>query len=333
MTPRGVSPLARKRKARRPSRISRAAPAPRATWAYDYNVYGELEKQRNALTSAPSWTVQLAYDAAGRLSTRTETEGTTTFTYHTSGAGAIGKPSTISTTDHSEQYTYSTTLGQPTQIRRTIEGTAYDFDMTYDGQGRLDVLTYPSSSGSNPFKVDYDYDYFGHMNAAKDGNTGAVFYTLSEADALGREVNVSLGNNASGNVAVSEYFTFDRASGRLTDIETGPSLSSSIQNLSFTWDEVGNLTSRANHLIGKTENFGYDALDRLTSAQVVGQTAVNVDYSASGRITQKSDVGSYTYGSSAHPYAVTAAGGASYGYDANGRMTSRGGKTLTVVLV
>ncbi|TVQ49268.1 MAG: hypothetical protein EA371_03075 [Gammaproteobacteria bacterium] len=40
-------------------------------------------------------------------------------------------------------------------------------------------------------------------------------------------------------------------------------------------------------------------------------------------------MGSYTYGNGAKPYAVTAAGGTSYAYDANGRMTSRGGAAIT----
>ena len=84
-----------------------------------------------------------------------------------------------------------------------------------------------------------------------------------------------------------------------------------------------------NALIGKTESFGYDSLNRLTSAQVSGYSAVTVGYSATGRIDSKSDVGSYTYGDSGHPQAVTSAGGVSYGYDASGRMTSRGGSPIT----
>src|SRR5204862_6598509 len=94
----------------------------------------------------------------------------------------------------SELYQYSTTNGQPTQIRQTLDGTPYDFDLAYDTLGRLDVLTYPTSSASYRFKVDYDYDSWGNLTVAKDGDTGAPFYTLNEGDALSRAVNVHLGN-------------------------------------------------------------------------------------------------------------------------------------------
>jgi RHS repeat-associated protein len=290
------------------------------SWSYNFNLYGELASQTNAL----SQTTTMTYDEAGRIKTRAEPEGTTTFNYYTSGAGAKGKPYTISKTNHSELYEYSPTNGEPTLIRRTLDGTAYDFDLTFDGQGRLDVLTYPDISGYR-FKIDYDYDYFGHMNVAKDGNTGSVFYTLTEADALGREVFVDLGNG------LDEYRTFDRASGHLTAIETGPSLSSSIQDLSFTFDEVGNLETRTNHLIGKTETFTYDALNRLSTAQVSGLSAATTTYSAAGRITSKTDVpGTWSYGAGpAGPNALTSVGSVTYGYDANGRMTNHGGDTLT----
>jgi hypothetical protein len=37
---------------------------------------------------------------------------------------------------------------------------------------------------------------------------------------------------------------YERAAGHVDSIQTGPGLSATVQNLSFTWDEVGNLTSR-----------------------------------------------------------------------------------------
>ncbi len=164
------------------------------------------------------------------------------------------------------------------------------------------------------------------MNVVKDAAAGTRFYTLTEADALGREVRVDLGDYATG---LDEYRTYDRASGYLKDIDTGPALTSTIQNLSFTYDEVGNVKTRTNTLINKTETFVYDALDRLTSAQVTGLGAVTMAYSAAGRITSKSDCGAYTYGSGSRPYAVTNACGQAYVYDAGGRMTTHGSDTFT----
>ncbi|MEN6438832.1 MAG: hypothetical protein ABFD97_09635 [Syntrophobacter sp.] len=46
-----------------------------------------------------------------------------------------------------------------------------------------------------------------------------------------------------------------------------------------------------------------------------------MEYDALGNITYNSRVGAYTYGSS-QPRRVTAAGSNTFGYDANGNMTS-----------
>jgi hypothetical protein len=158
---------------------------------------------------------------------------------------------------------------------------------------------------------------------AKDGTTGATYYQLDAADALARELNTTLGNG------LHEYRDYDRATGTLTSIQTDPGTGASIQNLDFTYDEVGNVLTRHDALIGKTETFIPDALNRLTSAQVSGYSAVTVAYSAAGRIDSKSDVGSYAYGDVNHPQAVTSAGGVAYAYNANGRMTSRGGSAIS----
>jgi len=62
---------------------------------------------------------------------------------------------------------------------------------------------------------------------------------------------------------------------------------------------------------------------------VAGQATVTLAYDAIGNIATKSDVGSYNYGSSAGPHAVTSAGGVSYSYDANGNNTSGDGRTIS----
>ena len=95
--------------------------------------------------------------------------------------------------------------------------------------------------------------------------------------------------------------------------------------------------------------FEYDALDRLTSAEVTGAGAGTYSrsytYDAIGNLTEKSDVGVYTYTETmsvsgcttgtptTKPHAVDGAGGWTYAYDCNGNMTDRdadgGADTLT----
>jgi YD repeat-containing protein len=243
-------------------------------WDYEYTIYGELSSQTNALDQ----TTTLTYDEAGRLYQRSEVEGTTTWSYYSSGTGAIGKPSTITAPDsYAEYFWYNSTNGQPSQHQRVIDSATYQYNMTYDGLGRLDTLTYPESTSSYRFKVDYDYDAYGHLQYVKDGNETYTYYTLNATDALGRPTDVDLGNGR------SETWDFDKAAGYLENITTD----GSVQNLSMTYDEVGNVLTRADSLISKTETFGYDDVNRLTSSQVTGQSTVNIYYSAAGRITEK----------------------------------------------
>lgn len=78
---------------------------------------------------------------------------------------------------------------------------------------------------------------------------------------------------------------------------------------------MGNLNSRSDSLSSGnvSESFGYDISNRLTSAQVTDgggvQPAIAYGYDALGDITSKSDTGTYSYGSSASPHAVTSISG------------------------
>ncbi len=55
------------------------------------------------------------------------------------------------------------------------------------------------------------------------------------------------------------------------------------------------MLQRKDYVKNQTENFTYDNLDRLTSTQVVGQSAINMGFSSTGNITSKTDVGTYNY--------------------------------------
>lgn len=69
-------------------------------------------------------------------------------------------------------------------------------------------------------------------------------------------------------------------------------------------------------------------VNRLTTSQRNGSQNLGVTFNAIGNILTKSDVGSYTYHAT-KKRAVTQAGSTSYGYDANGNMTSRGGSSIS----
>jgi hypothetical protein len=113
---------------------------------------------------------------------------------------------------------------------------------------------------------------------------------------------------------------------RLYSITTN-SPTQGLQNLSYTYDNVGNIKAITDHLdITRNQSFTYDDLNRLTQAQGPYGT-VSYIYDPIGNMTYNSQVGYYAYGTK--PHAVTQAGSYTYTYDANGNTISGAGRTLT----
>ena len=101
------------------------------------------------------------------------------------------------------------------------------------------------------------------------------------------------------------------------------------------------MTSRSDTIENVSETFGYDAVNRLTSYQVNTNPAKSITYDALGNITKKSDIcntaNCFAYGAGAPgPHALTSITGTyngvtnpTFAYDANGNLTSGGGRTVT----
>jgi len=153
------------------------------------------------------------------------------------------------------------------------------------------------------------------------------------------ELHLTQGTAGSG-IATTQ--SFDANTGALLQILAGPS--NSVANLSYGWDTVGNLTSRSDTYEGYTEQFCYDALNRLTNvamgASCTSSGTKTVGYDAIGDISSKTGVGTYSYptsgSSSVRPHAVSSITGTVNGvvnptftYDANGNMTAGLGRTIT----
>ena len=95
-----------------------------------------------------------------------------------------------------------------------------------------------------------------------------------------------------------------------------------LQNLTYTFNQIGNLTKRGDGELGAnplTETILYDGLNRLTQSLTSQAGAnpwsstVNVAYDILGNILSKSDIGAYAYGGGAcggGTHAVTSVTGA-----------------------
>ncbi|MBI2513265.1 MAG: VCBS repeat-containing protein [Opitutae bacterium] len=300
------------------------------TWHYRYNVFGELIWQKDAKAQV----VTLAYDALGRMTSRTEPEGTTTWTYDTAAGKGIGKLHTVSVSythtsgaataeSYSETYVYDE-QGRLSSVSRGIvgESSPLSIGQTYDSVGRPSVTTYPTS-----FQVKNYYNANGYLRAVRrEDTTNKEVYWLADAyDASGRVTHETYGNGLEVQHGYSE------ATGRLGLSRVGISTGQQVQYLQYSYDQIGNVLTRADGPTDRTESFAYDGLDRLRTHVLSGAVAASstVTYTANGNIDTKTGVGTYAYGASAGPHAVTsitgtdALAGRSFLYDGVGNQTYR----------
>ena len=299
-------------------------------WSYAYNALGELIRQ----VDAKNQTVTMAYDKLGRMTSRTEPDLTSTWVFDTATKG-IGKLASASSSNgYSRTHSYDS-LGRLSSTSTVIDAAPYVTSTTYDAYGRTDTQTYPASAGyPTGFAVRNVYNSNSYLIQVVNAATPAtVYWTANSMDAQGHLTQQTYGNG------VVTQQVFDPATGKLLNQYAGAG--NAVQNMSYTYDTIGNLSTRQDANQNLVETYLYDTLNRLTSATAVSG-AVNVTttfaYNAIGNITSKSDVGAYTYnasgGSSIRPHAVAGITGTvngvvnpAYTYDANGNMTDGAGRT------
>jgi RHS repeat-associated protein len=297
-------------------------------WTYDYYALGELKTQTDAKSQVTTFT----YDKLSRPLMRVEPADTgsgnqtTTWTWGSSAASHnIGKLQSVVLGSYSETHAYDN-RSRPASTTIVADGGTYTLSNAYDATtGLLDTVTYPASTGATPLKVRYHYDTTnnsGLVRRVTDFSTGIAFWEANASNAFGQYRDITLGNG------LQKRTTYDSVTGVANRIETGTGGSSNRQSLQYLWDKVGNLVSRQDLNIAKTETFSYDNLYRLTQAAVTGAPALTVAYNAIGNITNKSDVGAYAYHAT-KKHAVATAGTYSFTYDANGNAITQNGATIS----
>ncbi len=293
--------------------------------SYNYNALGEITSYSDAkgqnFTFSP-------YDALGRPTTRTEPDLTSTWTWGNSAMshniGRLASVATTGGTTYSESFTFDS-------VGRLSNDTmqSQPFDYTYNAKGTLDTLTYPTSTSSYRFKLQYGYQN-GILQQVKDYNAGTVFWAANTVNPRGEVTQETLGNGVITNR------NFDAVTGWMSSIQAGVGGGTGLQNQSYLYDFVGNVTQRQNNTLGLTESFCYDNIYRMDHSTLTGvctgATNLQMTYDATSNITSRSDIASgaaWTY-STTHKHQVLQAGdsGHTYTYDANGNAITRNGYSI-----
>jgi RHS repeat-associated protein len=298
------------------------ADADRGTWTFGGNSLNELV----SWTDARGQAFRANYDALSRPTSRIEPDGTSTWTWGASAAAHnLGRLQSLEGYGYTESLTYDGVGRIATRAITTDQ--PYQYDYTYNSIGALDTIEYPASpvptgQGGARFKVQYAYSYGAPTRITDTTQSpGRVLWTLNSANDYSSATSETLGGGAVSVVSSHKPWTNELVSRRSG---TFP-VTDNRQNLAYQWDAVGNLARREDVSQAPVETFVPDALNRLQSSTLNGAGNLAVAYDASGNITSRSDVGVYTYGDPSHPHAVTAAGGHSYTYDANGNQITRDG--------
>jgi RHS repeat-associated protein len=157
-----------------------------------------------------------------------------------------------------------------------------------------------------------------------------ALWTAITMNPAGQVAQENLGNGVIVN------HNFDAVTGWPGSITAGVSGGAALQNNSYLFDEVGNLTQRQDNNAGTTENVYLDALDRLD--HTVGDSNAQRTYDTMGRLSTSASYGgtanvsdyttpqsvcSYYSNPQIHAVRQTKQGNnvASHCYDANGNMT------------
>lgn len=271
----------------------------------------------------------------------------------TNGRGLVAQTSRTEAGAPTISYTYTyDTLARPVTRHALIDAKTYVEQTVYDSLGRvLKTLVQYTESYNNPggaFAYSEGYEqawnargFLERVCKAVDasnipsgcpsGITGApVYWRIYSQDARGQVVLDERHNS----VALQSTRTYEPSTGRLATLRSGTS--NSLQNLSYNYDLAGNLIRRQDFRgTLKTEDFRYDALDRIVESRLNNQVILSLTYDVLGNICSKNS-NSYVYAgragcpgalnnASKSAHAVTQAFGNAYSYDENGLQTRTDG--------
>jgi len=270
-------------------------------WRYNYDENGNLIWQKDGKGNE----TVMEYDTLNRIKKKTlvsdDREINYTYDEVVEGYFNIGNLTTIENIDTNVEpnevinvidYNYDE-MGRQVNEKRSIDDIDYEIDREYDLAGRLDYITYPADGP----EIDYSYHPIGFLSQidkVDSVSTMLAQYDMDDYNALGQVGYVLYGNNA------ETSNTYYDGNFRLKTLDTYDGQGNPIQELEYTFDDVGNLETIEDDLNGVTQSFGYDEVNRLTSADASGGSDPSrtydqgFTYDLAGNIEEKTGIGGYT---------------------------------------
>ncbi|MEV1143136.1 LamG-like jellyroll fold domain-containing protein [Micromonospora sp. NPDC049799] len=221
--------------------------------SYSWNDRGALLS-----TSGPSGTASFGYDDDGNVVSRTDVAGTGTFGYVKGRLDAI----TDGITGQQQKLTYDAAGA----VKTIDYGSGRIRTFGYDDYGRVNSDVLKNAGGQTVASVSYGFDLNGHLTSKNTTGTAGAGNNTYGYDKAGRLTSwtgpggtIAYEWDDSGNRirAGSKTATFDARNRLLSD-----------GDYTYTYSPRGTLRGRTSS--GLTEQYAFDAFDRLTGAE--GQT-------------------------------------------------------------
>jgi len=226
-----------------------------------YNALGNLTSQ----TDARGVVTQMTYDNLGRISAVTIGNVVTNYTYGTSG-NSILKLTKKQCSDNYVQYGYDN-YGRVSSEQRSIDNNnLLNFYYSYNTYDQISQITFPGS-----LSIGYTYDDYGYRTGMT-ANGNNIW-------SIGNYNGYSLSSSLEGLSSISNYDNVGRVASK---VRSGSSVDI-IHPLSFMYSNTtGNVTARMGVTCNMvTEQFQYDAIDRLTGVTIPSSSTEMISYLAS----------------------------------------------------
>ncbi|HZX45435.1 MAG TPA: hypothetical protein VFF28_07180, partial [Candidatus Nanoarchaeia archaeon] len=224
------------------------------SWSYSYDSNGNLVRQ----TDSKGHSTYLSYDELDRLSKKSSPGIDTEYFYDIVTIGTLYK---ITHPGIETIFQYDSRL-RLIDEQKKIEGIVFNAHYSYDSMDRLASKTLPDNS-----VIEYSYDKEGFVDSIE----GLIPHI--EYNEMGQPTKRTYDNGIVTNLQ------YDSDNHRLRRIVTGDK-----QDLSYSYDDVGNVIRISDSIKGKERLFAYDGLDRLISAKRSSDFDIDYGYDSIGNM-------------------------------------------------
>jgi RHS repeat-associated protein len=279
---------------------------------YVHNGFGDITQQASSDTGATTKT----YDSGGNLKTTTDARGAAaTYTYD-----ALNRATQIAYSDQTINLTYDAGSNGVGRLTGASDAN-HLMSWTYDQHGRVinKSQTINAPPGPSPVTSQISYTYTnGNLSSISVPGLGPVTYTYNTNHQItGVTYN---GTSVVSNIAYEPFgpvrgWTWGNGTKevRLYNTDGNASVVAGIESVSINYDSAFRIIGTNNSSNSALSwNFGYDGLNRLTSASEAG-TTLGWTYDENGNRLQQTGAPSATALSPA---------GASFTFNGRGRMSS-----------